>query len=139
MMNQSMLPPNTPSEFRPFVDLLRVIADPAGAEKRLQDLAEKIVAATAATNEASSAVAALQVARGSHDDTIRRERADHEKTLAEAQANFDQAHRGREREVANRERAVAERERHVSETEKAASELKSDLEQRLARLRQIAS
>jgi serine/threonine protein phosphatase PrpC len=139
MMNQSMIPPSAPSEFRPVVDLLRLIADPDGAAQRLQALAQKIVEAQAARNAADNAQAALVAARDTHNETIRRERTAHEKKLVDASLNSEMTCRKREREVENRERAIAERERHVAETEKAASELKADLEQRLARLRSIAS
>jgi hypothetical protein len=139
MINRSMLPPTTPLEFGPIVDLLRLMADPSGTEKRMLELAQRIVEVRAATNAAEREQSVLAVARETHDTKIRGERTAHENRLASASLNFEKACRERERELTTRETAVADREREVTASAKAASELKADLEQRLARLRSIAS
>ena len=139
MINRASLPPSSPLEFGPLIDLLRLVADADGASKRLLELAQTIADLKAARIAAENAQSSLAAERATHHETIQNERTAHNNKLSAASLRFDKDCREREGELATRENAVAEREREVAAAAAAAAELKADLEQRLAKLRSIAS
>src|SRR5260370_18450557 len=80
-----------------MLNLLAVLANPEAAKTLLEQLATARDEAKAALDDAVARSAAVEVAEREHKKRIKREREEHEKALAAAQASFDQECAAREK------------------------------------------
>jgi hypothetical protein len=137
MINSDSMPPSATTDT--LFDLLKLIADPKGASKRLSELLQACQdanAATSALHEKSRKMSSeelgfkrsLDSVREQHDLAIQTSLAAHERRIEDANTAWSR-----------REEAVALRETTVAQREQAAEERHQDLHRRLNLLKQAAS
>ncbi len=128
------LPP--PQEMKALFGLLQIIADPAGAKKRL----EEIAAATAAAGKQIETMrsAKLDALRAEHAEALADAKAKHDREIAADQAEHDAAVAKREREIEAAEKRVAELSAQATSNAHKVAELKATYEKRLSMMRMAA-
>jgi hypothetical protein len=132
-MNAAFLPP----AYSDAHSLLKILADPAAAQKRLDELGELAATAgrlNAETSELAKQVAADRAANKKQLDELARAREGHAATLKLiADARLDQ----REATLKARESKVAEAEKNTAAALADAAALKSKWEKRMDRLKAV--
>jgi hypothetical protein len=139
MFNMASPVPPAPPEMQALANLMALIADPAAAKQRTEQLrlaadeyrqaaAAAAVAQTALQSETESARQSLVKARSEHDAAVEQSRSDHQAMVASRSADLTQ-----------REVAVAAREVKVKADEAAVATAKADLATRLDHLRRATA
>jgi hypothetical protein len=129
----------SPNGTEAFFELLHLIADPAAAKKRLEEIFNATLKANEAIGAANEAQQKLDAARKLHDETLRRERTEHQQKITQSNADLAARDQQLNSQLAERERAVKRLEAKASEDATAVSKLRGDLERRLATIREAAA
>jgi hypothetical protein len=132
-MNAAFLPP----AYSEAHSLLKILADPAAAQKRLDELSEQAAKATQAQEESralSKQIAADRAANEKLLSELARARSGQAATLKQIQdARLDQ----REAALAVRERKVAETEMNAADANAEANALKNKWQTRMDKLKAV--
>jgi hypothetical protein len=137
-MNSTLTPPPPPTthaDFRAFLDLLALVANPDATKVRIEQL-------TAASDEAHSAIAEAKAAhvvldnrKAAHQGELDKAMEEHTRRITRERAQFDEECDRRKRELVQREAAVKVREDQVAVAIAATATLRGDLENRIAKIR----
>jgi hypothetical protein len=118
-----------------FLGLLRLVGDPAASKKRLGEIHDAAAAANEAIRAANEAQQTMSDARKAHDETLLRERTEHDRAIAAARAKFDSECNAASQEI-NEMRAAAEKlQTRAKADAEAAAALKIDLERRVDQIK----
>jgi hypothetical protein len=122
-----------------FLCLLRLIGNPDAAKQRLGEIHDAAMAANEVIREANEAQQTMSAARKLHDETLLREKKEHDRAIAEAKATSVSECAAASQEI-NAMRANAEKlQARAKADATAAAELKADLEQRVAKIKAAAA
>jgi hypothetical protein len=138
---QSLSPPpgTSSSGFEAFSALLQIAGDPAAAKKRLGEILDAAMAANDVIRAANEAKQAMSAERKVHDETLLRERATHDRAIADAKAKSASACAMASDEIRVM-RADAEKLQAKAKADATASaELRADLERRLGAIKKAAA
>ncbi len=136
LATQPLVGQHRPTGTREF--FLRLIADPGAAAKRLEELTNAGVKANETIISANEDLK-NETARKTHDETLRRERQEHDRSIAAARAKSDFACALASDEIREM-RADAEKLHGQAKADAAAaSELRADLERRLDNIKRAAA
>ncbi len=127
----------TPSENIAFVaDFIRLLADPAAAEKRIAEwaAASELRAANEQLRERQSAFVREQAV---HNASLAAATDAHKKTIALAQKQFDQSSLQTENALAAREKRLADAEAQAARDAAENLKMRQDLEHRLSLRRRL--
>ena len=140
MISFNQLAPGSPrDETASFFHLLAVIADPDAAKAALQKIADALSEASAVIEAAKVAQQSIDAAKAEHDAALKKERDEHDRSLADAKAKSDRACSLAMDEVRRQRADAGELRARASKDAKAASEIRADLEQRLAKIKAAAA
>jgi hypothetical protein len=122
-----------------FFCLLRLIGDPDAARERLAKIHDAVMEANEVIKAANVAQEKHDAERKLHSETLQRERAEHDRTLAEARAKSDADCRTAMDDVRSKQERASKAAAKAEADAAAAANLKSDLEQRLAKIKSAAA
>jgi len=135
------LPPETPSA--DALKLLRGLVELMVNPKAARELIAELDRAAASAREAMAAMADYRARlvdeRRTHDQTLKSEREAQEKQLVGEREKHASAMAARERAMGEREGELEQRLAAAAADADAAARLKTDLEERLSKLRSIAA
>jgi len=135
----SLAPGNSRDDVQSFLNLLAVVADPKAAKAALLKIANALLEANAVIEAAKVAQQSIDAAKAEHDAALKKERDEHDRSLADAKAKSDRACSLAMDEVRRQRADAGELRARASKDAKAASEIRADLEQRLAKIKAAAA
>jgi len=134
-----LAPDGETNSFYHLMNLLALLTNPDRHRKHLGEIFEARMAWQDAKSEAQKALKELDVARTEHDAQIKAERDEHDRSIAEARAKFDNQCGRDMSEVRLKLENATMLEAQAKADATAAATLRADLEARLEKIKQAAA
>jgi hypothetical protein len=138
MMNLTLVPPVSLDAVDGVVGLLRVIADPAAAKARLDELVKITDTAREAVEAQAKASTDLGMKERAYRATFEQERAQHAADLASARSGFEQERDRQLTDLHQRQAEVDALRARLTEELTAAQKLRADLARRIDAVKALA-
>jgi predicted nucleic acid-binding Zn-ribbon protein len=132
-------PPSAAADLAAILALVRLLTDPAATEALVSELMKAVDAYTAAKVDAEKAIAASKETLASHAAQVAKERDDHGVALAAERRSFDREFADAKKRIQLFEDEAKRVLARAKEDSDAAAALRSDLEARLAKVREAAA
>jgi hypothetical protein len=139
MMMSSLPPLPKGAELRQFLSTVRMLLDNKRAEETLNLLAAAVAENEKAEVSARQAIRDLDAKRTEHNAAIAKERAEHDARLSQQQAAWNSEEARRRAALEADEAAIGRLKEQAVQDGKAAAALRRDLQQRLARMSELAA
>jgi hypothetical protein len=139
MMHTVALAPAGTSGTEAFLALIQLVSDPDAAKERLGKIFDACMEANDKIREANEAQQIMSVERKLHDETLLRERTEHDRSIAEAKKKSDFDCGAAMAEARLQRASAAKLEAQAKADATAAAELKANLEQRIAKIKSAAA